>query len=119
MTPHRRLLLVAVALAVLLCGAYSNHFNNPFTFDDIHTITENAYIQDIKNVPLFFTDIKYFGTMPDNRGYRPMLVTLNAIDYWLAGGLKQRMFHVDIFFWYLVLLVLMFVMFRKIFRLSE
>ena len=104
----------AVLLFLILCLAYSNHFNNGFKFDDYHTIVYNDYIKDIKNIPAFFTDIKYFGTTPGNQGYRPMLPTLCAIDYWIAGGLKPVYMHADIFFFYLVQLVLMFFMFRKI-----
>src|ERR1035438_5098906 len=108
------LLGIAIALLLLLCISYSNHFTNGFEFDDYHTIVDNEYIRDIKNLPLFFTDIKYFGTNPDNQGYRPVLVSLNAIDYWLAGGLNSIYFHVDIFFFYIVQLVLMYFMILKI-----
>ena len=108
------LISLAIALLSFLCIAYSNHFTNGFEFDDSHTIVNNEYIRDVKNIPLFFTDIKYFGTNPGNQGYRPILVSLNAIDYWLAGGLNPVYFHADIFLSYIVLLVLLFFMFQKI-----
>ena len=104
---------IAAALLLVLCIAYSNHFTNGFEFDDVHTIVNNGYIRDIKNVPLFFTDIKYCGTNPGNRGYRPVVVSLNAIDYWLAGGLNPVYFHVDIFLSYLVLLVCCSLCFKR------
>src|SRR3977135_2327513 len=86
------LISIAITLLLLLCAAYSNHFTNGFQFDDSHTIVDNAYIRNIKNLPLFFTDIKYFGTNVTNQGYRPIVVSLNAIDYWLAGGINPVYF---------------------------
>ena len=32
---------------------YANHFDNGFYFDDSHTIVENHYIREIRNIPLF------------------------------------------------------------------
>src|SRR5438105_2141537 len=92
---------IAIILFLMICAAYSNHFTNGFQFDDIHTIVDNAYIRNIKNLPLFFTDIKYFGTNVSNRGYRPIVVLLNAIDYRVAGGLKPVYYHADIFVSYI------------------
>lgn len=118
--PKRRLVWIVCAtffLTVLLLS-YANHFRNGFYFDDTHTIVHNRYVHDIRNIPLFFTDIAAFGTMPDNRGYRPMVATLNAIDYWIAGGLEPVYFHASIFFWYVVQLVLMFFVFKRIFDLA-
>jgi len=109
---------IVVLFFVVLCLAYSNHFDNVFHFDDAHTIVGNQYIRDISNLPLFFTDVKYYGTMPTNRGYNPILVSLNAIDYWLAGGLDVRYFHTSIFISYLFLLFLLYLLIRNIFNIS-
>lgn len=109
---------LAIGLFLLICFTYSNHFTNGFHFDDGHTITSNSYITDIKNIPLFFTDIKYYGTNPGNQGYNPILVTLNTIDYWLAGGLNPVYFHVSIFISYIFLLVLLFFLIKKILDVS-
>lgn len=116
MLEKNKILLASLILLILLLITYSNHFTNGFEFDDTHTIVNNQYIRDIKNIPLFFTDIKYYGTNPGNQGYNPMLVTLNAIDYWLAGDLNPVYFHASIFFWYLIQLILMYFMFIRIFN---
>jgi len=117
----KRLILIGLSatLLLLICLAYSNHFTNGFEFDDTHTIVYNQYIRDIKNLPHFFTDIKYFGTMPNNQGYRPILVALNTIDYRLAGGLNPVYFHTSIFLSYLLLLILLFSLFKKIMTISD
>lgn len=114
----KTLIYSALILLLLICIAYSNHFTNGFEFDDSHTITNNTFIRDIKNIPLFFSDIKYYGTNPGNQGYNPVLVSLNAIDYWLAGGLIPVYFHADIFTTYIVLLGLIFILCNYIFNFS-
>ncbi|MBW1785169.1 MAG: tetratricopeptide repeat protein [Deltaproteobacteria bacterium] len=111
---HYRFILLSLSFFALLMAAYSNHYDNGFYFDDTHTITGNTYIRDIGNIPSFFIDIATFGTMPNNRGYRPVVTTLNAVDYWMAGGLKSNTFHRTIMFWYVVQAILMVVFFKRV-----
>ncbi len=114
-----KLILFGLFFLTVLILAYANHFDNGFYFDDIHTIVNNEYIRDIANIPTFFTDLASFGTMPNNRGYRPMVTTLNAIDYWIGGTkLNPFYFHLSIFFWYIAQCVLMFIIFKKMFDLA-
>lgn len=110
-------ILLTFLLFAGLIYTYSNHFKNGFYFDDSHTIVNNAYIRDLSNIPQFFTNIATFGTMPENRGYRPMVTTLNAIDYWLAGNkLNSFYFHLHIFFDYLLILICLFFILKKWFE---
>src|ERR1700719_2959464 len=86
MKPSQPLFYVlALALVGMVCIAYSNHFDNPFHFDDEHTIVTNYYIRDLKNIPKFFTDATTSSSLPANQAYRPGVTTLNAIDVWLGG----------------------------------
>src|SRR5665213_623150 len=71
----------AFLLFVLMCWTYSNHFENPFEFDDAHTIVNNTAIRELKNIPRFFSDATTFSTLPSNQAWRPGVTTLNAIDY--------------------------------------
>jgi tetratricopeptide (TPR) repeat protein len=106
---------------LLLTGlVYSNHFNNSFHFDDFHTINDNVYIRNIKNIPLFFKDASTTSTLPLNQAYRPGLTTLNAIDFYLAGKKEPQpfMFHVSIFTSYLVLGILCFLLFLHLLKAS-
>src|SRR5471032_2125932 len=84
-------------LLVALVAAYGNHFHNSFHFDDAHTIENNATIREIGNIPLFFRDATTFSSLPSNQSYRPLVSTLLAIDYRLAGGLQPLWFHLSIF----------------------
>lgn len=95
-------LFLTICLTILI---YSNHFNNPFEFDDSHTIETNLAIREIKNIPQFFKDAKTTSSLPVSQAYRPGLTTLNAIDFWLSGEEvpKPFQFHVSIFISYILL----------------
>jgi tetratricopeptide (TPR) repeat protein len=100
---------VVVLLAVL--GAYANHFQNTFHFDDAHTVEENPFIRDLRNIPRFFRDATTFSSLPTNQSYRPLITTTLAIDYHLANGLNPAWFHIDTFIWYVLQLAAMFFLF--------
>ena len=78
---------------------YSNHFTNPFHFDDEHTIVNNSWIRSIKNIPHFFVDGTTSSSLPQNQAYRPGITTLNTIDYaiakWNPLGLKNEIINGD------------------------
>jgi tetratricopeptide (TPR) repeat protein len=101
------------AVVLLMVLAWANHFENGFHFDDTHTILENPWIRDLRNIPKFFTDGNTFSTLPPNRSYRPVVSTSLAIDYRLSRGLHPLWFHITTFAWFLLQLVLMFILFRK------
>lgn len=107
-------LLLSTALALAVLGAYANHFENGFHFDDSHTVTSNIFIRDLRNVPRFFESAQYSSTLPDHYSYRPVLTTSLAFDYWLGHGLKPFWFQFSTFLWYVLQLVLMFFLFRII-----
>lgn len=44
---HGRLAILCAGLTLLVVGAYANHFQNDFHFDDIHTITEETLWRDV------------------------------------------------------------------------
>ena len=90
--------------------AYSNHFSGPFELDDVHTIVQNEWIRDIRNVPRFFTDATTFSSLPANQSYRPGTTTLNAVDIWLGGTGKPepRVFHASVFASFLLFGVILY-----------
>ena len=105
-----------LALVMAFVGlTYSNHFHNSLHFDDAHTIENNAYIQNIHNIPLFFKDGSTSSSLPTNQSYRPLLTTTLAIDYWMGHGLTDTLyFHITSFTFFILLGILMFVLFRRI-----
>lgn len=113
-------LLGMLLLVLLTVGvAYSNHFQNAFHFDDWHTVVQNVSIQNIENLPRFFTDPQLFSTMPTHQVYQPVTIATLAIDYWLAGGLQPFYFHLSTFLWFLVMLILLFLLFRRIMDIAD
>ena len=115
---YRFLLFELLGLVVVLV-AYSNHFRNSFHFDDAHTVQNNVYIRDLHNIPRFFTDAKTFSSLPANQTWRPIVSLSLAIDYYVAHGLNPFWFHVSTFCWFLVLLYLMFVLYRDVLDVAE
>ena len=105
-------MVFAAVFAIL--AAYSNHFHNSFHFDDSHTVVDNVFIRDLRNIPRFFSDATTFSTLPANRTWRPIVSLSLALDYRVGGGAKPLWFHISTFFWFLLQLALMFVMYRSI-----
>ncbi len=98
---------------------YLNHFNNPFFFDDTHTISGNESIRNLTNWLTFFIDADTFSSLPANRAYRPMVTLMNAIDYAIAGKLDSRYYHYHIFTWFLVLILLVYALSKHLYILSN
>lgn len=127
-TAQIKLMKNSKALLVVLWGvllalvffAYKDHFNNPFEFDDEHTIVSNFYIRDIHNIPLFFKDARTFSSLPANQVYRPGVTTLNAVDCWWGGkGVPEPFYyHVSIFVSFILLGFLIYFFVLKIYNLS-
>jgi len=114
----KEILLTGLMLGAVFL-AYANHFHNAFHFDDSHAIVDNPYIRSLKNIPRFFTDAGTFSVLPANRTYRPIVSLSLALDYWLGGGLEPGYFQASTFFWFLIQLVAMQALFRKLCDLSN
>ncbi|MCK0146099.1 tetratricopeptide repeat protein [Arenibacter sp. F26102] len=106
------LILLLILIAVTL--TYTNHFDNGFVFDDFNQIVDNPYVQDLKHVPSFFKDATTSSTLVTHQTYRPLTMTSLAIDYYLGKGYNPFYFHLSTFLWFLVQLIFMFFLFRKI-----
>ncbi len=116
--PKTKTLLFLLLLIGAVTLTYSNHFHNSFHFDDSHTIQNNLFIQDIKNIPLFFKDGTTFSSLPQNQSYRPVVSTSLAIDYWLGHGYDLFYFHLSSFILFLLQGILMFFFIFKLLDIS-
>src|SRR4051794_8793745 len=114
-----RCAILCLALSLVTLGAYANHFQNDFHFDDAHTVTGNPWIRDLDNIPRFFTDPSTFSTMSDHATYRPITSVSLAVDYFLADGYKPLYFHFQIFIWCMVLVSVLFLLFRRLMNLAD
>ena len=104
------LLIGFLFILMVTLVVYSNHFHNPFFFDDSHTIVNNSAITSLENWTDFFSNPETFSSLPANRAYRPMVTFLNAVDYCLSGELNSTTFHTHIFFWYVVTVLLFLIL---------
>ncbi|MCK8523953.1 hypothetical protein M0D21_20415 [Aquimarina sp. D1M17] len=115
----RNEILVLIAILATTFFVYLNHFDNPFFFDDYHTINENESIRSLNNWTEFFTNADTFSSLPANRSYRPIITLKNAIDYSLAGGLNPKYYHYHIFLWFVVLIILMFYLIKHLYDSAD
>jgi tetratricopeptide (TPR) repeat protein len=107
---HNTLLIGFIITVIVTVLVYSNHFHNPFFFDDSHTIVNNSAITSLENWTDFFSNPETFSSLPANRAYRPMVTFLNAVDYSISGELNPTTFHIHIFFWHLVTVFLFLIL---------
>ncbi|MCA1585539.1 MAG: tetratricopeptide repeat protein [Acidobacteria bacterium] len=100
--------------ALLVVLAYANHWNNPFHFDDDHTIVHNASIRELTNLPRLLTDATAASIYPTHAVYRPLTYVTLAVDYAIAGGLEPAVFHFSTFLGFLGLLASLLVLTRRV-----
>ncbi|MHC4515291.1 MAG: tetratricopeptide repeat protein [Planctomycetota bacterium] len=84
---ERRAMAAIVACAVL---AYATCLWGDFVFDDRHTVSENAALLSLTNVPAFFVDVDMFSSL-NIRMYRPVLLTSYALNA-AIGGMEPWIF---------------------------
>lgn len=109
--------IATAAIVSLLFWAYWKHFDNPFEFDDEHTIVHNSAL-DTLDVGKFMTDVTTFSALPANQAWRPGITILNSIDTIRSENRvpDPEKFHTHIFASYIVLGVLLYFMFLWFFR---
>lgn len=96
-----------------LLTAYSNHFTNPFQYDDIYSIEQNTAIRTLAHPARFFTDARTLTSEARNSQYRPLAALSFALDVaW--GGLDPRPFHVTSFLWHVLAVGLLWGLLRRL-----
>ncbi len=109
----RRILFLTLGLAALLFYAYANHYQNVFHFDDTAAIENNVSLQSPANLGAFLTERSASSSEPTSQIYRPVSSLSLALDYWW-GGLDVATYHRTSFILYVVLLLLLFSLFKAI-----
>ncbi len=80
-----RPILVFIALSALAAVLYFQALNDPFHYDDHHSVQYNPHIRSLANVPSFFVDPGTFSSHPSGFMYRPVLLTTYALNYSVSG----------------------------------
>ncbi len=91
---------ILVLLASL--AIWSNHFEATFQDADSHVVLNNRAIQNLRNVPHFFTTPLLYANQPELAEYRPLALVSLALDYWIAQPLSAAVFQADSFAWFLM-----------------
>ena len=65
-----------LAATLLHLGALRGGFH----FDDEHAVVRNPAVQDLRNAPLFFTDPARFSASGEGAMYRPVTLSLHAVN---------------------------------------
>lgn len=106
--------VAGVALVAALLAVYSNHFSNGFHFDDAHTVVENPHIRSLGNLPRILSGPAAFSKLPTHQVYRPVVSASLALDYRIGGGLQPWAFHVSTFVAFCLLLLTLFLLYRRV-----
>jgi tetratricopeptide (TPR) repeat protein len=90
---EKNLSLVSIIL-IFFIGflVYSNIYSNGFHLDDYHTVVNNGQIHTLTGIPSFFISGNGFSGSPFVTGYRPVTVTVNALNYAFAQT-DPRLYH--------------------------
>lgn len=110
--------LLASILFIAVIITYTNHFHNSFHFDDAHSIVNNIYIKNLRNIFLFFKDGTTISSLPTNQSYRPLVTTTLAMDYWFGKGLHPFYFHLSTFILFMIQGLFMYFLYLRVFNLS-
>ena len=125
MNEKLKVLFLATIISVAIFITYSNHFNNEFHFDDSHTIIDNGYIRELANIPLFFKECATSSSMPSHQGYRPLVTTTLAVDYWVSmkrtdgkNGYDFFPYHLSNFAWFILIVVFLYFIQLRLYNLA-
>lgn len=83
-SPVRKILWFGGIISALVC-AYLASLDNPFQYDDIHSIEKNPHIRSLDNIPFFFTNPSLFSEDPKSAMYRPLVLVSYAFNYAISG----------------------------------
>jgi hypothetical protein len=64
---------------------YWSALQNPFYYDDLHSIQFNPHIRSLDNIPSFFSDPHTFSSRQAGYMFRPALLTSYALNYAVGG----------------------------------
>ncbi len=84
-SPLKLTLWGVVAFSVMGLILFANALENPFHYDDLHSIQYNPHIRTLKNIPIFFTDTQTFSSDGQGTMFRPLLLVSYAFNYYLDG----------------------------------
>ena len=84
---------VAIGLLMAIFMVFWGSLDNPFQYDDIHSVVENPHIRSLLDPLRFVVDAEMFSADPRQAMYRPVVVLSLAINHAL-GAYNPTGYHV-------------------------
>ena len=85
MVVNKPVVRAVLIFSLIGVGLFANALNNPFHFDDRHSIEYNRHLRSLANIPQFFTDPGTFSSERRGTMFRPLLLSSYAFNYALHG----------------------------------
>ncbi len=82
--PGGRVALYAGLLSIVAL-VYGRGIDDPFHFDDMHSIVHNTNLRSLADVPRYFVDPGTFSVDSTLTMYRPLLLTTYAVNFAVSG----------------------------------
>lgn len=80
-----RPMLVLITLTGLAFALFFQALDQPFHYDDHHSVQYNPHTRSLSDVTSFFVDPGTFSSHPSGFMYRPVLLTTYALNYFASG----------------------------------
>ena len=76
---------IYAGLLLVVALVYGRSVDDPFHFDDRHSIVDNTNLRSLSDVPRYFVDPGAFSVDSTLTMYRPLLLTTFAVNYAVSG----------------------------------
>jgi protein O-mannosyl-transferase len=103
-----------IIIAIFTFALFYNTLENDFVFDDESVVQNNTALQNLSNIPKYFTAQEGFHKVI-GKYYRPIVSTTYTIDYAL-WGLTPKGFHFTNLLIHLIACLLLFTILKELFK---
>jgi len=104
-----------LSFLIFYLAVYASIFPGNFHYDDYHSIRNNSWIVNVKNIPKFFIEPACFSSRPRAQMFRPLLLVSYALDYQVYGW-RIWGWHLTNLLLHLLNVFLVWVIFKKAFK---
>ena len=106
---------IVIVLVLLSFITYGNILLNKLFYDDEELIYRNAYVQNLRFFPKYFTENMIAGAGQISNMYRPLLLTSFALDYFIWGN-NPLGYHLTSIFLHAANSILIFLLIATLFK---
>ncbi len=111
---QKRTFFLFGVLAASVMLLYASVFNNPFVWDDFFVVAKNTCVQN-GNLLNFFSENTYSGSGSVGANWRPLMLSVFSVLWHFWGGWTVP-YHSASIFLHAINAILVFVLFKKLFK---